>query len=271
VEPLTSKGFKILSIGLSITLLLTLLTLAYSAYEDIAYVFEGWGVGEGLPKLSVNGTHLTISNLTLANRGVYPLSIALRGEVMLGDVDLGSASTREIIIQPKMLRQIDLTLPINLTKAFADYNLLKTVLLYGTVATFKIKVDVGFQPFAAASFEGGFNSTLGAALDGLTFRLRSVEPLNETHVRAGIEIVFTNRSPLTVNGVLHASLPSARQKNLQYTASPIEVFAQPSQHYVGQLIFTLPKEELKSGAWYVLELKFDSLGHTYEWKADFRV
>jgi len=270
-QPLTSKGFRLLSIGLNITLLFTLLTLAYSAYEDLAYVFQGLDVGEGLPQPRVNGTHLTITNLTLSNRGVYPLSIALRGEVMLGDVSLGSASTGEIIIPPRMQKQIDLTLPINLTRVYTDYNLLKTILFNTTVATFKMKVDFGLQPFLTTSFEGSFNSGIGAALDGLTFRLRSIEPLNETYVRADIEMEFTNRSPLVVNGVLHASLPSATQRNLRYTASPIKVFAQPSQHYVTQFSFTLLKEELKSGAWYGLELKFDTFGHKYEWRAGFRV
>lgn len=270
-QPLTSKGFRLLSIGLTITLLLTLLTLAYSAYEDLAYVFEGLSAGEGAPQLSVNGTHITISKLTFANRGVYPLSIALSSEVMLEDLDLGSASTAEIIIPPKTQRQIELTLPINLTKAYTDYNLLKTILFNATVATFKVKVDFGLRPLVAASLEGGFSRSIGAAMDGLTFRLQSVEPLNETHVRASIEMEFTNRSPLAVNGVLHASLPSARQTNLQYTASPIEVSAKPSQHYVSQLTFELPIEELKSGVWYALELKFDILSHTYKWRAGFRV
>jgi len=40
---------------------------------------------------------------------------------------------------------------------------------------------------------------------------------------------------------------------------------------VAQLIFTLPKEELRSGAWYGLELEFDMFGHAYEWRAGFRV
>jgi hypothetical protein len=269
--PFASKGFRLLSIGLSITLLLTLITIAYSAYEDLAYVFEGFTVGEGMPQLSVNGTHLTISNLKLANRGIYPLSIALRGEVMLGNVDLGSASTGEIIIPPKMQKQIDLTLPINLTRVYTNYTLLKMILFNESVATFKMNVEFGLQPFVAASFEGGFNSRVGAALDSLTFRLRSVEPLNETHVKADVEMEFTNRSPLAVNGSLHASLPSARQRNLRYIAAPIDILAQPSQHYIGQLTFTLPKEELKSGAWYALELRFETLGYAYEWRSTFRV
>jgi hypothetical protein len=270
-KPLTSRGFRLLTLGLGITLLLTLTTLAYSAYENATYLLEGFRVGEGMPQLNVNGTHLTVSNLTLSNRGVYPLSVALRGWVMIGDVDLGSASTGEIMIPPKTQKQINLILPINLTKACTDYNLLKAILFNKTVAAFKVKVDFGFQPFIAASFEGGFSSRVGAALDGLTFRLRSVEPLNETHVKADIETEFTNRSPIPVSGVLHASLPSARQRNLQYTAAPIEVFAQPSQHYLTHLTFTLPKGELESGAWYVLQLRFETFGHVYEWISAFRV
>jgi len=270
-QPLTSKGFRFLSIGLTITLLLTLLTLAYSAYENLAYISQDLVSGESPPKLSINSTHLTLSNLTLTNRGLYPLNIALSGEAVLGDVNLGSASTGEIIIPPNMLRRIDLTLPLDLTKVYTDYNLLRTILFNASAATFKLKVDVGIQPFIAASFEGSFWSKIGAGLDGLTFRLRSVEPLNDTHVRAEIEMEFTNRSPLTVNGLLHASLPSAAQRDLRYSASPIEVFAQPSQQYVAQLIFTLPKEELRSGAWYGLELEFDMFGHAYEWRAGFRV
>jgi hypothetical protein len=256
---------------LGITLLLTLTTVAYSAYENIAYLFEASGGGEDIPQLNVNGTHLTVSNLTLNNRGLYPLSVALRGLVRIGDADLGSASTGEIIIPPKTQKQINLILPINLTKACTDYNLLKTILFNNTAATFKIKADFGFQPFVAFSFEGSFSSRIGAALNGLTFRLRSVEPLNETHVKADIEMEFTNRSPIPVSGVLHASLPSARQRNLQYTAAPIEVFAQPSQHHLTHLTFTLPKGELKSGAWYVLHLRFETFGHVYEWISAFRV
>ena len=270
-QPLISKGFRLLTAGLGITLLLTLAAIAYSFYEDLAYFFQGLGVSEGLPQISINGTHLTVSGLTLANRGVYPLSVALRSDVKIGDADLGSAETGEIVVPPSMRKQIDLTLPINFSKAYTDYNLLKTVLFNATAATFEMKVDFGLQPFIGASFEGGFSGRIGAALEGLTFRLRSVEQLNETHVRADVEMKFTNASPLVVNGLLHASLTSTRQKNLQHTAPPIEVFAQPSQRYVGQLSFTLPKEELEGEMWYVLELKFDTLGHTYEWKAGFRV
>ncbi len=266
-QPLISTGFRPLTLGLGITLLLTLITIAYSAYENVSYVFEGFGVGEGMPHLNVNGTHLTISNLTLANRGVYPLSIALSGWAMIGDVDLGSASTGEIIIPPKTQKQINLTLSINLTKAYTDYNLLKTILFNTTVAAFKIKANFGFQPFVAASFESGFSRNIGAALDGLTFRLRSVEPLNETHIKANIEVEFTNRSPLVVSGVLHSSLSSARQRDLQYAAAPLDVFAQPHQHYLALLTFMLPKGELVSGAWYALELKFETFGHVYEWRS----
>ena len=153
-QPLTSRGFRLLTLGLVITLLLTLTTVAYSAYENIAYLFEASGGGEVMPQLNVNGTHLTVSNLTLNNRGLYPLSVALRGWVMIGDVELGSASTGEIMITPKTQKRINLILPINLTKAYTDYNLLKTILFNKTVAAFKVKVDFGFQPFIAASFEG---------------------------------------------------------------------------------------------------------------------
>ena len=190
---------------------------------------------------------------------------------MISDVDLGSTSTAEIIIPPKTQKQINLTLPISLTRAYTDYNLLKTILFNTTVATFKIKADVRLQPFIAASFVGGFSNRLGAALDGLTYRLRSVEPLSETHVKADIEIEFTNRSPLAVSGVLYASLSSAEERNLQYAAAPIEVFAHPYQHYLAHLAFTLPNKELKTSAWYVLELMFETFGHTYEWRASLRV
>ena len=270
-QPLTSKGFRLLTLGLSITLLFTLLTIAYSAYEDIAYVLEGFGAGEVVPQLSLNGTHLTISNLTLANRGLYPLSIALSGEAMLGDVNLGSASTGEIIIPPKTQKQINLTLSINLTKAYTDYDLLKTILFNTTVTTFKIKADFGLQPFVAASFESGFSRNIGAALDGLTFRLRSVEPLNETHIKANIEVEFTNRSPLVVSGVLYSSLSSARQRDLQYAAAPLEVFAQPYQHYLAPLTFVLLKGELVNGTLYVLKLEFETFGQVYEWRGALEV
>ena len=48
-QKLVSKGFRLLTLGLSLTLLFTLLTIAYSACEDIAYVLEEFGVGEGMP------------------------------------------------------------------------------------------------------------------------------------------------------------------------------------------------------------------------------
>jgi len=42
-KPLTSRGFRLLTLGLGITLLLTLTTLAYSAYENATYLLEGLG------------------------------------------------------------------------------------------------------------------------------------------------------------------------------------------------------------------------------------
>lgn len=270
-QPLTSKGFRFLSIGLTITLLLTILTLAYSAYENFAYISKYLYLDESPAQLSINGTHLTFSNLTLANRGVYPWSIVLAGEVLLQEVKLGSASTSEIIISPNELKRIDLTLPLDFTQVYRDYNLLKMILFNNTFASLKFVANVKLQPFIAASLKGTRVIKIGAVLDGLTFRLRNIKPLNETHVKAEIEMDFTNTSPIAINGLLYASLPSAKERNLRYAASRLEVFAQPSQHYVGHFIFTLPQDELRIGAWYGLELKFDIFDNIYEWRAAFKV
>ena len=270
-QPLASKGLRLVTLALSITLILILSTIAYSAYEDLAYVFEGLGSGEGMPQFSVNGTHLALSNLVLANRGVYPLHIELSSQVTIGGVDLGSASTGKIIIPPKTQKEINLTLPLDLTRVYSDYSLLKTMLFNGTMASFRMVVGFGLQPFVVASFGGGFNSSIGAALDDLAFRLQSLEPMNDTHVKADVEMEFTNRSPLMINGVLHAALPSARQRNLLYASDPLEVSAPPNQHYLGHLTFQLPEEEMKSGALYILNLVFETVGYKYEWNAAFRV
>jgi len=270
-QSLASKGLRLLTLGLSITLILVISTVAYSAYEDLAYVFEGLGGGEGMPELSVNGTHLTLSNLVLANRGVYPLHIELRSDVKIANVSLGSTSTGKITIPPKTQKEINLTMPLDLTRVYSDYSILKTILFNGTMASFRLGVDFGLQPFVALSLVSGFNSKIGAALDDLTFRLQSVEPIDDTHVKADVEVEFTNRSPLVIDGVLRATLPSAQRRNLQYSSEPLEVLAAPNQHYLGRLTFRLPKEELKSGAWYILNLVFETVGYRYEWNAAFGV
>ncbi|MEM3510827.1 MAG: hypothetical protein QW282_07375 [Nitrososphaerales archaeon] len=223
----------------------------------------------GAPQLSINGTHLTLSNLTLVNRGVYPLSVAIERGVKIDELDLGSTTTGKIVIPRGARKQIAFSIPIDLSRAYSDYVMLRKILFNGSVISFKVDVDVGLEPFVSASFSGGFNNSVGAALDGLTFRLHSVEPINATHLKADVEVEFTNRSPITIEGALNAKLSSIQHPKLEYSSS-LKISAQPNQHYQGLLTFNLPRVETVRGS-YRLDLSFESAGFTYKWSSTLEV
>ncbi len=187
--------------------------------------------------------------------------IALEGEATIEGVKLGSSSTGDIIISPGEKRLIGFTLPIDMSRIYTSQDVAERVLFNGTIASFNIKVAFGLQPLVKASIGGGFNTTIGPAVSGLSTRLYSINQINETHTEARVEIEFTNNLPIQLEGLLQATLTPYRQEALRSQASTT-LLVQPSQRYNKILAFTIPTSEGP----YLLETSISVGGYTYSWR-----
>jgi hypothetical protein len=214
-------------------------------------------------KVVMNATQFSISGISLQNRGVYPITLAIEGEFALNGTSLGSSSIGPLSIPPGSQRTIDFNLAFNISSVLSSPSLMKSFLFNGTLMSLQFNVTGGMQPFLQIGFPLRLNETMGAALDG--FYLTS-GPYNATSDEFPVIVNFTNKSPLPLNATLSAQVLSTPLKpNIgNYGSGSMMISAFSGQNYQGPLNIYIDKDAVGQGN-YLIELSLTVQGFTYSW------
>ncbi len=266
-EALAIKGLGLLTLSISIVSIFIFVTLAYSGYQEVTYVMDNLSRRGFEENVVMNETHFSIQGLNLENRGVYPLTVALTGELVVNEIKMGSSSFGPLTIQPRSQGRIDFSLPVKPSEALRTPSVMRKALVNGTMTSFQFKVTGGLQPFLTVSVSGSQNNTVGAVLDGLNLRIGTPSPYNETHVKAPVTVSFTNKSPMPFDAPLSAKIVSTptRPAAGNYGGGVITVSAQPEQRYESTSNIYIVQNAVERGA-YVVELSLPIEGAEFSWR-----
>ncbi|MBI4257428.1 MAG: hypothetical protein HY619_00590 [Thaumarchaeota archaeon] len=270
-EAVSVKGLRLMAMAISLVAVLILGTLAYSGFQEFNYVTQDLGQ-QGLGGSMVfNATHISIADLDLENRGLYPIALALDADLTVEGFSIGSSSLGPLTIPPGSRSRIDFNLPVQFSQAFSDPVVLSKILFNGTSMDLRIDVAGGMHPFLNAKVSGTLNNTVGPVLDGFNLRIQSPTLHNETHVKVPLTIGFTNNSPIPLDATFSARIISTPTMVAvgSYGFGSTRILADPGQSYQETVDIFLRTDAVAQGV-YVAELELSGQGFTYSWRQDFR-
>ena len=148
--PIIAKTLRLVSFSITFVGLLILGTIGYSIYEEFNYLF--FSAPEDLFKFSEEENNDSIAfffNLTIPNKGLYPLEIEVNLTASLAGNEISSGSSGVAVIPVGSEEQLEILVSMK------KDDLAELISAHGQEMGMDLTVRAGLQPFAFIQINAG--------------------------------------------------------------------------------------------------------------------
>ena len=198
--PFISKALKLVSLAIILATICIAVTAAYSGYEEYGALTSSLEAGS-LSKLalSLNGSNLMLSGLTVPNRMTFPLTLELLGNVSLDNATIGNFDSGNYVIQPNGSATVNVTIPLSFADLLNDSEALQKAAANSTQLSINAMVSAHIVPLLGINITKSVNSTAGPIFGDLTANLNTTgAQLSSNHqtLQMPLALSWQNSSPL---------------------------------------------------------------------------
>lgn len=203
--PFISKALKLVSLALILATVAIAATAAYSGYEEygaLRNTIERSSAGQ--LSLSINGSSLVISGLTVPNRMTFPLTLELLGNVSLDNTTVGNFDSGAYVIQPNESQSLDISVPLNFVEVLQNSNALKQALFNSSEISITTVISAGVVPLLGINITNSANTISGPILGDLQASLNTSDVLlspDGENVQVPLLLSWQNSSPFSTGAL----------------------------------------------------------------------
>lgn len=203
--PFISKALKLVSLALILATVAIAATAAYSGYEEygaLRNTIERSSAGQ--LSLSINGSSLVISGLTVPNRMTFPLTLELLGNVSLDNTTVGNFDSGAYVIQPNESQSLDISVPLNFVEVLQNSNVLKQALFNSSEISITTVISAGVVPLLGINITNSANTISGPILGDLQASLNTSDVLlspDGENVQVPLLLSWQNSSPFSTGAL----------------------------------------------------------------------
>src|SRR5579872_199248 len=166
--PLISKALRLASVVIIVAVVALAASVAYSGFQEYkilgsAFSSQGSQQGNGI-QMSMNGSELSLSGLSIPNNMTYPLSLQLRGTISLAGVSISSFNSPMQVIMPGQTGQLQVSANVNFSKVLSNSSAVSLMLQEPVKLATSLSIYAAIDPVANLNVTRMDNSTIGPVL-----------------------------------------------------------------------------------------------------------
>lgn len=147
--PIIGKSLRVASFSITLSAIVILGTIGYSIFEEFNYLFSGPSDLFKFKQEERNGNMEIVLDLTIPNKGMYPLELSIDVSVTARGEELAEGSSGTLVIPPGSVERILLELDVHRD------DLLELMPIEEGDVGLNVTLRAGFQPFAFITVSAG--------------------------------------------------------------------------------------------------------------------
>ena len=206
--PMISKGLKLVSFAIIISIIAIAATAGYSGYQEYRALTNLAG-SSNTSQLSANfnGTKFEISGLTVPNNMTYPLDLQILGHIFIQNESVAAFDSGNKVIQPGQVASLSVNSQLNFSNVVANPDVFRGLFLNTSLVLINLTIRASINPLIALNITSSKNSTIGPLIEGFQAQmLTSQVTLSPDGSKFFVPITMSwiNPTPITFNGSLSA-------------------------------------------------------------------
>ncbi|MHB8568177.1 MAG: hypothetical protein ACYC7D_14970 [Nitrososphaerales archaeon] len=204
--PLISKGLKLVSFAIILSLAAIALTAGYSGYQEYKALTNLAGSSNASQlSASINGTKFELSGLTIPNNMTYPLDLQLLGHIFIQNQSVASFDSGRKVIQPGQVAALSIVSELNFSNVVKNPEVFRGLLLNTSLLLLNLTILAGINPLLAINITTSKNSSIGPVLEGFHAQMltsQATRSSNGNSFFVPITLSWFNPTPVAFNGSL---------------------------------------------------------------------